>query len=291
MKVYEIITDQIIKKLEDGIIPWKKPWKNASPMNFVTKKAYRGINVLLLGLTEFNSPYWLSFKQANKLGGRIKAGAKSTIIVYWKIMEEKIEETDNEGNKKTRVKRIPLLRYYRVFNMEQTEGIKYETESREVNTIKEAEDIVEKYNDKPEIRHGGDRACYSPDTDKINMPLKENFESDEYYYTTLFHELIHSTGHEDRLDRKTVTDSDGFGNKEYSKEELVAEIGACFLNSICKIEEKTFNNNTAYIQGWLKALNNDKKMIVFASAQAQKAVDYMTGKIEKKAKKEETVTA
>lgn len=274
MKVYEIITNKIIEQLEKGTVTWRKPWKvEGSPMNFVSKRPYRGLNVFLLNSEGYSCPYWASFKQINKLGGKVKKGAKSSIIIYWKILD--IEDRNDKGEDVS--KKIPLLRYYRVFNLEQTEGIEYKTENKreKVNNIDECEDIVNCFLDKPKINHNEARAYYSPNLDYINMPKKDLFDNAESYYSTLFHELTHSTGAEHRVNRKSVVEASYFGSENYSKEELVAELGASFLCGICGIENTTINNSVAYIQGWLKALKNDKKLIIYASAQAQKAVDYI----------------
>lgn len=271
MKVYEIITDKIIKKLEEGTIAWNKAWKTTRPQNFKTKKEYRGINIILLTLAGFSCPYWASFKQINELGGQVKKGSKSSMIIYWKILEYKNKNDKDEDI----TKKIPLLRYYRVFNLEQTRGIKYEIEKRVFNPIQECEKVIEGYTSKPEIKYNEPQAYYSPKLDYINMPKKELFKSDEGYYATLFHEFNHSTGARGKLDRKSVVDAGYYGSENYSKEELVAELGASFLCGITGIENKTIDNSASYIKGWLKALKNDKKMIIYASAQAQKSVDYI----------------
>lgn len=280
-KVYEIITEKIIEKLEQGKVPWNKPWNSSasSPKNFLTMKDYRGINVLLLGIAGYSCPYWLTFKQVKEKGGSVKKGEKGTIIVFYKWLE--YEDKDNPEE----TKKFPMLRYYHVFNLEQTTGIDFEIPGEVLNDnqkIENCEKVVNGYVDKPKINQG-QRACYSPLLDYIEMPKMEKFNSSEYYYSTLFHEMIHSTGRENRLNRKTVTDLCPFGSTNYSKEELIAEIGAAFLCGITGIENKTIDNNTAYIQNWLKSLRNDKKLIVLAAGAAQKAADYMQNKDMKKA--------
>ena len=229
MKVYEIITNKIIEQLEKGTVAWRKPWQGGDiPMNFVTKKQYRGLNIFLLASAGFSCPYWASFKQINKLGGKVKKGAKSNIIIYWKILD--VEDRNKKGEDIS--KKIPLLRYYRVFNLEQTEGIEYEVKKRNINTIDECEDVVNCFLDKPKINHNEARAYYSPNLDYINMPKKDLFDNAESYYSTLFHELTHSTGAENRVNRKSVVEASYFGSENYSKEELVAELGASFLCGI-----------------------------------------------------------
>jgi len=279
LNVYEIITEKIISLLSQGVIPWSKPWKPEAGehMNLVSGKPYRGINVFLLGCAGYDSPFWLSFKQAKKLGGSVKKGEQGSIVVFWKwIIKEEIEDN---GEKK--YKKIPLLRYYTVFNLEQCEGIDAPAPVLEPvekkNPIKEAQTIVDGMPNRPAIVHGGNAAAYSPAPDRIKMPELEQFVSSEEYYSTLFHEMTHSTGHASRIGRKDIEHVKPFGSVEYSKEELIAEMGAAFLCAVAGIENKTINNSAAYIQGWLKELKNDKKMVVFAAAAAQKAADYIQG--------------
>jgi antirestriction protein ArdC len=273
--IYQTVTDKFLEKLEQGQIPWQKPWRTGLPMNLVSKKAYTGINVLLLGMTKYVSPYWVSYKQAVELGGFVKKGEKAHMVVFWKFL--KVDDKNNPGEEK----KIPLLRYYLVFNVEQCEGLESKipvVETLEFNPLEECEKIVDGYQGKPEIEFGGHSASYSPSIDRIRMPHKENFKSVEGYYSTLFHECVHSTGHSKRLNRDDVVKSDGFGNHGYSKEELTAEIGAAMLSSMGGIES-TFDNSTAYLQSWLKSLQNDKKMIIYAAARSQKAVDHILGKV------------
>jgi antirestriction protein ArdC len=277
--VYEIITKQITEKLENGCVPWHKPWKGGSnvPVSLITKKAYRGINVLVLLIQGFSSQYWLTFNQAKKLGGSVKKGQKGTPVIYWNWFKKEVENPKT-GEKK--IQNIPFLKYYTVFNVEQTEGIEYpKPEVQKANgEIKKCQEIVENFADKPEVVVGGNRASYNPRTDTLDIPSITVFDSSEEFYSTEFHEFVHATGHENRLNRKTLTDICPFGSTNYSKEELVAEIGAAFLCGITGIENKTIDNSASYIQNWLKALKNDKKLVVMAGGQAQKAVDYILGK-------------
>lgn len=277
-KVYEIITNTVIEKLEQGNIPWHKPWSGgAFPKNLISKKEYRGINVFLLAAQGYASPYWLSFKQVKQVGGKVRKGEKSTIVVFWKPVE--VTETDKETGEKKK-KTIPFLRYYRVFNTEQCEGIDpKKVPTIEVNSdfqpIEACEKTVAEMQDKPNIRHEENRAYYSPLQDFVNMPKKEYFKKEEFYYSVLFHELGHSTGHESRLARKANDGWGFFGSESYSKEELVAEMTAAFLCGIHQIEMETIDNSAAYIKSWLSKLQDDPKMVVLAAAQAQKASDYI----------------
>jgi len=276
-KVYEIITAKILEELEKGEIPWHRPWTGGGyPKNLVTKKEYRGINVFLLACQKYSSPYWLSYKQAQDLGGTVKKGEQSTMVVFWKQIA--MEDKNNQGE--TVKKTIPFLRYYRVFNIEQCEGIDEkkipQTEIRQdFQPIKECENVLNGMPKKPEIKFEESRAYYHTMNDFVNMPKKESFEKEEFFYSVLFHELGHSTGHKSRLDRATITEATHFGTENYSKEELVAEMTASFLCGYCQIENQTISNSTAYIQSWLKKLRDDVKMVVLAAAQAQKASDFI----------------
>jgi len=272
-KIYDIITNKIIAELEKGNVPWKKGWRNAElPMNLVSGKTYRGINVIILSMLPFSSPYFLTFNQVKKLGGNVKRGSKGFPIVFWNFVEKTVKNRAGEETVKT----IPFLKYFTVFNLEQIDGIEAPETSTDTpfNTIERAEEIVNNYKTCPEISHGGNRAYYSMTSDKIQLPNQEQFNSEEEYYSTTFHELIHSTGHESRLNRKEVTGVNSFGSVDYSKEELTAELGAAFLSAEAKLDTD-IQNSAGYISGWLKALKNDRTLIVSAAAKAQKASDYI----------------
>ena len=276
MKVYEIITDRIMKKLEDGTVPWRMPWNaNAGlPKNLVSRKEYRGINVFLTGSQGYESPYWLTFKQARELGGYVKEGAKGTPIVYCEHYTKEVVKGDEVEERE-----ISFLRYYTVFNVAQVDGIETPPSNvteRPFNPINECEKIVADMPHPPELKVGvGGRAFYRSSEDAVYMPRAELFVSDEEYYSTLFHELVHATAHETRLNRRPSTERRSFGDEAYSKEELVAEMGASFLCATAGIEDATLDNSAAYIQGWLEALRDDKKLVILAAAAAQKASDYI----------------
>jgi len=274
--IYEMITNKIIKSLEKGVIPWHKPWSSSYllPENFLTKKKYNGINILLLWDSGFNCKYWLGFKQIENLGGKVKKGEKGTFIVYYSTFMKK-EEIDGVITEKN----IPYIKYHYVWNLEQTEGIKYEKkEIKKIDfiPIEKAEKILLKMKNKPGIMHKGNRAYYNYNNDFICLPAKETFKSTDSYYSVLFHELTHSTMAIKRLNRESARDNH-FGNVEYSKEELLAEIGSCFLCSESAIK-KTFDNSISYISNWLEALKKDKKMILYAASGASKAVNYILDK-------------
>lgn len=274
ISVYELITNRIIEELEKGSVPWQKPWSGGtgSAKNLISKKPYQGINQIMTGLQAFESEYWLTFNQCKKLKGSIKKGSKSTMVIFWKFLEKDNLSTGKKD-------KIPMLRYYRVFNATQTEGIDYpvqDTEPKQNNPIESCQKII---NDlplgMPKVLHEEQRAFYRPSSDHINLPRMDSFKGSTEYYSTYFHELVHSTGHEKRLKRDGVTGSINFGSQCYSKEELVAEIGASFLNGEAGILNHVIDNSTAYINSWLNKLRNDKKLIVTAAGQAQKAVNYL----------------
>jgi antirestriction protein ArdC len=282
--VYQVITDRIIAQLERGVVPWQKPWQGGEqmPRNLISRHEYRGVNVFLLHAMCFESPFWLTYKQASELGGHVKKGEHACPVVFWKRLQK--DDSSEPDGKKT----IPFLRYYSVFNVAQCEDIPPDKipvqngNQREHCPITEAENIVAAMPKKPEIRHGGGRACYSPSLDCVTMPKPETFCSGQDYYSVLFHELTHSTGHESRLNRKGVGATDGewsaFGSSPYAREELVAEMGAAFLSGHAGIIERTLDNSAAYIQSWLARLKEDRRLIVQAAAQAQRAADFILGR-------------
>ena len=279
--VYEIVTERILEKLEAGTVPWHKPWAGGGcPQNLVSGKEYRGVNIFLLGSQGFASPFWVTFKQAKSLGGSVRKGERATPCVLWKWIARKNENTET-GEIET--KQIPLIRYYSVFNAEQCDGISHarlgakQDEPEPFNPIKSAERIVASYPKPPTIAHDGrGSAYYRPRTDSIHMPEREIFDSEAHYYSTLFHEMAHSTGHESRLARPGITNPIKYASHEYSQEELVAEMGAAFLAAEARIDaDGLVDNSASYISNWVKALRNDKKLVVFAGAQAQKAVDHI----------------
>lgn len=273
-KVYEIIYDKIVTLIEEkGLLPWQKPWTGTEPANFTNKKNYRGINPWILSLQGFSCPYWLTFKQAEKLGGKVRKGERGTPVVFWKWIDKEDQETGE-------TKRFPILRYYTVFNVEQCDNIKWEPEktTKKNGKIKKCEKVIREFKGKPKIQHGKSGAFYQPKTDQIGMPNKGNFINSEEYYSTLFHEAIHSTGHKSRLNRHEQENcSHNFGSHSYSKEELCAEFGAAFLCALTGIENKTIDNSAAYLKSWLKKLKENKKWLVQAAAQAQKACDHILG--------------
>lgn len=289
-EIYQRVTDTIIAQLEKGTIPWQRPWKGNSAMhtNLKSKKAYRGINPFLLDLAAmdggYSSPYWVTFKQGTEMGGTLKkikgatkgTGQKATMVVFWKIMRIKTDELDDKGQ--PRIKTIPLLKYYNVFNVEQFEGFEDKVpqmDKVEFNSIEIAQALIDNMPEAPAISHGGNSAFYRPATDSVTLPTPESFDTPEAYYATAYHELVHATGHESRVGR--IKDWATFGSEPYAKEELVAEMGAAMLSGFADIDMPVRENSAAYIASWLKALKDDHKLVVGAAGQAQKAADYIIG--------------
>lgn len=277
VNVYEMVTERFIEELEKGNIPWQKPWSGvrSGAFNRVSKKAYSILNQMMLKHTG----EYATFKQWSDLGGKIKKGEKSELVAFWKVMQK--TETNSDGEQIT--KAIPLLRYYNVFHISQVEGVEplENAELQEIEPIEEADNIIKSYVNREGIifeEKLSDEAFYSPSKDTVVVPMKEQYKEINEYYSTTFHELIHSTGHKARLDRLETGAKASFGSDEYSKEELVAEIGSASILNMLGIETpKTFKNSTAYIQSWIKVLKDDVKFIVSASSKAEKAVNFIIG--------------
>jgi antirestriction protein ArdC len=279
--LYQTVTDQILAMLETGVVPWRSPILGRSqagqPKNLNTGKQYRGLNVFLLAFTAYakgyGSSYWLTFNQAKERGGNVRKGEKSSMVVFWKQYETTDKHTGQPA-------KIPVLRYYNVFNAEQMEGIEIpdavKFEPIEFNPIVEAEKITAGYVGGPVVNHdGGQQAFYRPSTDMVHLPEQTRFASVEEYYSTLYHELSHSTGHSTRLDRKCDTEPKPFGSTDYGKEELIAEMSSAFLCSHAGIQPRVIENQAAYLQGWLKTIKGDKKLVISAAGAAQRSADWI----------------
>lgn len=271
--VYEIVTNQIIDSLEKGVVPWQRPWKMVGgPRNLNSKRPYRGLNAFLLALAPYSSPFWMTYEGAKKAGGNVKKGEKGTLVVFWKI--QKFADPDAKSGFKT----VPLLRYYKVWNAEQCENVKLPTteEVEEFDAIEAAQAVIDEMPDAPSIEFGGDRAYYAPMEDHVQLPKPEQFDTSEAFYATAFHELAHATGNEKRLGR--IKDWSMFGSDPYAKEELVAEMASAFICGAAGIAPN-IDQSAAYLNGWLARLKNDKKLVISAASQAQKAADFVLGNI------------
>jgi len=272
--VYEQVTDRIIAALEAGTVPWRKPWKALAglPVNVRNGKPYRGVNVFLLGFAGYSDPRWGTYKAISEAGGQVRKGEKGTSIILWKPVKRK-GEGEEQGSS------YMLLKTYVVFNAEQADGLPEleREELREHEADERAEALVAGFKAAggPGIFHEYDRAFYRPSADLVGMPKPEQFESSESYYTTLFHELVHSTGHEKRTGR--VEEWTTFGSDPYAKEELVAEMGASMLAGLAGLEMAGGEQSAAYVANWLQRFKNDRKLVIQAAAAAQKAADMIAG--------------
>ena len=313
---YEIVTAKLIEALEQGTVPWDKPWKNVDgfgPTSLSSGKLYRGINVWILSvesmLQGYSSQYWATFKQAKAQAvnaaraegreiiektqgkrtwyveiidgqeipfrGGVRKGETGTQIVLWKRFRKEVEENGQKVDKS-----FAMLRHYTVFNIDQCDGVTAPeqpvVDADYVEPVEAADAIVRGWVGRPTIKHGGNSAHYMPAFDIVQMPETHQFDSTEGYYATLFHELAHATGHESRLKRPSMIQPAPFGSEDYSKEELVAEFAAAFLTGEAGIEVPV-TRSASYLANWLKVLKDDRKMLVSAAAQAQKASDLVLG--------------
>lgn len=283
------VTDRIVAALENGTVPWQKPW-NASgilPTSVATGRPYRGINVWLLSMSAqaqgFASPYWLTFKQATDHSGHVSKGSKGTSIIFWKRLSVKDEAARAAGDADA-MRSVFLLRGYTVFNLEQCEDVKLPPrfdlpEPEQAVTVSDTlQDILDGYADGPTVKHVlGDAAYYTPLTDVVTVPALEQYETEGHYAQAVLHELTHSTGHASRLDRFGKNgEPSHFGSERYAREELVAQMGASMLAAVAGLDPFT-DTSAAYIKGWLQALSDDKSLVVTAAQQAQRASDRILG--------------
>ena len=286
--IYQIVTDKIIARLEEGNIPWHKPWNvQGIARNYATGSIYRGINALLLSSNVHEHQYYLTYKQAADLGGRIRKGSKAEIVTYWnwiyvdKLTGKKVSSQNSPSRPDTEVNKSAFLKYYNVFNVADVEGIDFTFPVVERKTLPDklvaCEQLIQSMPNPPRLQFGGHKAFYSPSMDFVNMPEVKHFDSSEFYYSVFFHELTHSTAHPKRLARKAEGQKNAFGSELYSKEELVAELGASFLCGFAGIHQQTLENSAGYIQNWLRVLRNDKKFLIEAASKAQQATDYILG--------------
>lgn len=289
-EIAEEITGKLLAQLEAGVVPWHKPWSGSGPKNVVSGKEYRGINLLLLNMEriakEYSTNWWLTFNQAKKKKGTVRAGERGTQIIFWKFIDVEREELGEDGEKELKRDVIPLMKIYYVFNVDQCDGIEAPDDGQATTdeVIAEAEMIQALYRSNggaPVNHNGGNKAFYRPSSDSIHMPEKTAFDGAAHYYSTLFHEDVHSTGHEMRLGRDGIVENHFFGDALYSEEELVAEFGAAFLMGRVggQYVARTLENSANYIAHWKRKLVDDGKLIFRVTSAAQKALDYITAKV------------
>jgi antirestriction protein ArdC len=282
--IHRIVTERMIAALQRGTIPWRKPWHPATgqPRSMATGQPYRGVNLFLLSLTAgeegYASPYWATYRQTAALGGQVRKGERSTLVVFWKKAET--EHRDPQTGEVT-VRAVPVLRYYRVFNAHQADGLpdRFYPAPGEHQPIAAPQAVLDGYLARgPQLVHvAGDRADYHPATDIIRLPLLSQFRNAEGYYAAAFHEAGHSTGHPHRLDRPGIAAFDHFGSGKYAREELIAEMTSSILCARTGIDDPDlFDNSAAYIANWLTVLDGDHKLVITAAAHAQHATDLIT---------------
>jgi antirestriction protein ArdC len=251
------------------------------PTNYDSGKQYRGVNILTLGLTEmvrgYSSPFWMTFRQAQKHGGHVKGGEKATYIVF---SERKVKEIQKEdGSKEERV--MHFFRSFPVFNWEQTVSVPKKESCTALDSNRDliavCDHILSAMPNKPEYRESGSSAYYAPKKDLVNLPPFGTFKTTEGYVATKFHEYGHATGHESRLNRSGIMEVAAFGGEDYGFEELIAELTSAYLCARLGVDN-TLENSSAYVQHWLKALKDDKTMLLKASGKATAAVEYILGK-------------
>lgn len=285
---YDKVTNRIIELLEEGVIPWRRTWgQYGLAKNYASNRIYHGINALLLNLSEHAIPYFLTWNQIKERNGRVKAGSKAQQVYYYnrtyrngsgeKISEEEASRLKAQNQKVTV---LSFLRYYNVFNIGDVEGMEFEFPEvtlHDNEKIESCEALMSSMNEPPEFRYiDGNRLFYDPTNDFINLPPLENFESAEAYYNGLFHEVSHWTGHQSRLNRPGIVNRHPFGSPGYAKEELIAEISSAFICGMVGIDRvEVTENTTAYIDGWLKVLREDKTFILKVASEAQKAANFI----------------
>jgi len=292
-KVYAVIADRILNALELGTVPWRKPWRSdprdGGPMNFISRRGYRGINVVILSLTARSMGWpdlWSTKKGIVQVGGRIdrEEMRRYSPVTFWlpRRWRERVEDPAAPGGWREEERAYWFARFYQVWNIAQTNLIDDPRYMRppepvhDFSPIERAESAVAGMPDPPRIEHRGSQAQYRPGSDTVVMPKPNQFESSEHYYSTLFHELTHSTGHRKRLDRPEINQFDVWGDDTYAREELVAEFGASFLCGACGIDNSDLlDNSAAYIAYWKKRIREEPGLVVTAAHGGQRAADYI----------------
>ena len=281
-KTYDVITARLLDLLAQGRIPWRRSWKalkttgGLRPRN-ISGNLYRGANWFLLGMLPYPSPVFLTFRQAQSLGGHVHKGEQGFPVLFWKLLEVTEE---NASDPEDIGKKVPFARYSTVFNVDQCDGLPVALPEHPgplvvFDPMVEAEGIWEAMPQRPELHYGGDRACYMPGLDLVKMPPRSAFDCSEGFYETLFHEMGHATGHTSRLNRKEINTGSTFGSHDYSLEELVAELTSAFLCAEAGIDQAVIQNQAAYVQGWMEKLQKEPSAFVTAAARAQTAADFI----------------
>jgi antirestriction protein ArdC len=264
-EIVKKINQQILEAIKEGTIPWRKRWLSLNLKNGVTDYEYHGINIFILAMQGYSDPRWLTFNQVKKIHGHVLAKAKGTTIIFWKPIE--IKKDDKKEI-------IPLLESYTVFNVKQCE-VDYQLlkpiEESAIEKNTNAEALISNYKDCPEIRTANE-GYYAPVEDYIGMPPINRFTSQDAYYEALFHELIHSTGNEKRLNR-CISDKRP-SKEEYSREEMIAEMGASYLLELAEIPFP-IKMAADYINGWSTAVKEDKYLFIKSASQAERALRYI----------------
>lgn len=286
--IYQEVTDRIVTALEQGTVPWIRPWSEdkhgyaALPHNATTGRPYHGINGWLLYFAPYESKGWLTFNQARSLGGTVRKGEKGTTIIFWKQLRVK----DKDDAEKT--KRIPLLRYYTVFNVDQCDGIEASKIKQPPAPPKPIDTSILALAKRvgARVSHGGDRAFYAPLVDAIQVPHQDQFKNQAHYDATLAHELTHWTGHRSRCNRDLLN---RFGEDAYAFEELIAEIGAAYICAHHNVPHEELRHSE-YIATWLRVLKGDKKAVFTAASKARIATEFLIGKPAEESEEEEEET-
>jgi antirestriction protein ArdC len=280
MNIYQTITDRILSQIDKGHLPWRRSWQGGLPASLATQREYRGINILALSASEFSSRYWLTFREALRLGGHVRKGEKATTVVFWKWRTPEELEAAKRNGQSVPSRCVPFTSS--VFNLDQVEGVerpKDDIQHRDHQRLEVAEQMLDVMPDMPEVCHGLlHHPAYECAADRILLPHLSQFESADSYFATLFHEVVHATGHPNRLDR--FCHEEGTRIEKYSFEELVAEVGAAFVCGFCGIRNPVVEQlQESYIAGWAEVFRKDSRILLRAASAAQRAADYIRGKV------------
>lgn len=281
MNIYDETTQRILKQLKEGVIPWRKTWACGLPISLATGREYRGINILILGTAGYTSRYWVTFREALRLGGNVRKGERATPIIYWHWRTpEELARLKEQGGRGDLAPCVPFTSA--VFNLEQVDGVPPPEAGlihNQARRLELADNLFTMMPDKPEIVHAStNEPSYSWREDRVALPHLSQFENADEYYATLFHELVHASGHVRRLNR--VVEQEGDTMERYSFEELVAEFGAAFLCGFSGIDNAgTEALAASYIHGWAEKLRHDHRLVMRAASAAQRAADYIRGKV------------